>query len=99
MSHLVNHVDAASETCDVCWAFDKAPHIPIAGTSTVSAFNEKIQVDLLFLDDLIAVHGVDVFSRYPPLRLVQSKNPKEAWDVFCAGWLGGLWSSKVCTDG
>ena len=44
-SHSANHVDAALETCDVCRAFDKAPH---AGTSAVSTFNEKVPVDLLF---------------------------------------------------
>ena len=46
MSHLVSQVGQVLETCDVCRAFDKAPHIPIAGAATVSAFNEKVQVDL-----------------------------------------------------
>ena len=36
MSHLVNQVDQVLETCDVCRAFDKAPRIPIAGTTSVS---------------------------------------------------------------
>ena len=33
--------------CDVCRAFDSAPPIPVAGTSSVSALNEKRQIDLL----------------------------------------------------
>ena len=76
------------ETCDACRAFDKAPHVPIAGTTTVSSFNKKVQVDLLLLDDPIVVYAMDVFSKYSLLRLAQSENPQEAWGVFCAKWLG-----------
>ena len=42
MSHLVAHVDSVLETCEVCRAFDKAPHLPIAGTSSVSCFNKRV---------------------------------------------------------
>ena len=81
MPHLANRVNQVLETCDVCGAFDKAPHVPIAGTATVSAFNEKVQADLLFLDDLIVAHAMDVFSKY-------SENPQEVWGVSCARLFG-----------
>ena len=90
MSHLANHVDKALETCDVCRASDKAPRIPIAKATTVSACNETVQVDLLFLDDHIVARAMDVFSKYSLLRPAQSENPQEVWDAFCAGWLGAL---------
>ena len=41
---LLRHVEEVVNQCEVCRAFDKAPHFPIAGTATVSAFNEKVQV-------------------------------------------------------
>ena len=50
-SHLVPRVDEVLENCDVCRAFDKAPHVPIAGATTASAFNEKAQAGLPFLGD------------------------------------------------
>ena len=75
-SHLVNFADGALEHCDACKAFEKAPHAPIAGTLRVSMFNEKVQVDLPFLGDLIALHAMDTFSRYSLLLPVQSKNPR-----------------------
>ena len=34
-------------------------HVPLAGTSTVSMFNKKVQVDPMFLGD-IALHVMDV---------------------------------------
>ena len=43
--HLSNFADGATEHSDVRCAFDEAPHVPIAGTSTVSIFNENLQVD------------------------------------------------------
>ena len=57
--HLANYVDDATdvatwtrivnsdealEHCDVGRAFDKAPHVPIAGKSAVSMLNEKSRV-------------------------------------------------------
>ena len=57
-------------------------------------FNEKAQAGLLFLDDLIALHSVDMFSEYTLLLPFQSKNPKEVRDVICGGWLGALGPPK-----
>ena len=83
----------------------------MAGTSIVSRFNEMVQVDLLFLDDIIVVHAMDVFSKCSLLHQVKSKNPQEVWDAFCAGWLGtfgppkstqmdegGEWKNEIWTD-
>ena len=88
MSHLVARVDSVLENCEARRAFDKAPHLPVAGTSSVSCFNERVQVDLLFLDDIIAVHAMDAFPKFSLLQRVKSKNPQEVWDGFCASGLG-----------
>ena len=87
-SHLVNFADEVLEHCDVCDALDKAPHVPIAGASTASVFNEKVQVDLPFSGGPIALQAVDMFPKYSLLPPVQSKNPHKVRDVFCGGWLG-----------
>ena len=47
-AHLLPRVDEAVGQCEVCRASGKAPHAPVAGTSTVSIFNEELLVDLLF---------------------------------------------------
>ena len=57
---LSRHVDEVVSQCDACKAFEKAPHIPISGMPTVSMFNERLQMDLLFLGDIIALHIMDV---------------------------------------
>ena len=82
MSRLVNQAGQVLETCDACKAFDKAPHIPIAGTTTISAFDEKVQVDLLVLDNLVTLHAMDFFLRYSMLLPASSEKSLEAWDAY-----------------
>ena len=61
--HLLRHVDEVLERCDVSRSSDRAPHVPIAGTSAVSMSNEKLQVALLFLADIVALRVMDVFFK------------------------------------
>ena len=60
--HLVNYVDEVLEHCDLCRARDKAPHVPIAGTTTAPMSNETLQVDL-FSEDIIALRASDAYSK------------------------------------
>ena len=57
----MNFSDDVLGHCDACKDFDKAPHDPIAVTSTVSMFNEKVQVDLPSLGALVALHAMGMF--------------------------------------
>ena len=69
--------DGDLEQCEVCRAFDKAPHAPIGGTSTVAMFNGKLQADLLFLGVLIALRAIDLSSKHFLLIPARSKNLQE----------------------
>ena len=68
--------DVARER-EICRAFYVAPAIPVACTPSASSSNEKVQVDLLFLGDLVALSVLDIFSRYSPLVPARPKNPEE----------------------
>ena len=67
---------------EVCRDFDRARHVPIAGTSGVSMSNDKPQVALLSLDDTIALSAMGVFSKYSLVVPARTKNCQEAWGVF-----------------
>ena len=67
--HVGNYVDGVLGRCEVRRAVGKAPHVPIAGTSTVSISNEKLQAGLLFPGGPIASHATDVTSKYSLLIL------------------------------
>ena len=53
---LLQHVGEVVGRRDVCRALDRAPHVPIAGTPTVSMFNEEAQVHPPFPGATIALH-------------------------------------------
>ena len=91
---LIQHVDEVVSQCETCQAFAEAPHLPIAGTSQVAMFNERLQMDLLFFDDIIALHIMDVFSKYSILTRVRPKNPQEVWDAFISSWVGVFGNPK-----
>ena len=43
--------------------------------------------DLLFLDNLVVLHVIDLFSRYSLLAPVRTRNPGEVWDTFRTSWI------------
>ena len=81
--HLLTCADEVLEQREGRRACGKAPHAPIAGTSTVATFYEKLQVELLFLNDITAMRAMGVFSTYFFLIPTHSKNPQEVWGTFC----------------
>ena len=60
----------------------------MAGASAVAMLNGKLQADLLFLGDIIALHATDVFSKYPLIVPFRMKNPQKVRDAFCILWIG-----------
>ena len=68
--------------CGVRRAFDKAPHVPLAGNPAVSMFNGKLLADVLFLAKRIALRAMRVFYQVPPFDTRSSEEPSR-----CSGHL------------
>ena len=81
-------LDEVLEHCEECGAVEKVPHEPVAGTSAVSMFRGKLQVDLSFLGDPVALRATDVFPKNSILIPERSKNPQERRDAFCSLRIG-----------
>ena len=94
MRGLLHYVGEVLGRCEICRASDKAPHVPIAGTSTAAMFNEQVQVDLLFMDEIIALRAMDTVSEYSLFLSVQPETPQEVWEALCGGCLGIFGSPK-----
>ena len=80
-------VGEVASQCNVGVAPDPAPHVPTAGTSSVSASNKKVHVDLLFRGDAISVRAMEVNSLYSLLARVPSKDPLKVWGATAACWV------------
>ena len=87
-THLSASLDEVLAQCEVCQAVDKAPHAPAAGTSTAATFDEKLEADLLFPDDIIALHGTDVIPKYSLSIPARTQNPQEVRGAFCSPAIG-----------
>ena len=48
----------------------------------VAMFNEKLQADVPFLRDVLALHAMDVYSKNSTLAPARPKAPQELWDAF-----------------
>ena len=86
-------LDAAGSVvnlCEVCQVLHKAPHLPIADTSQASALNERLQVDLHFLYDVITLHAMDLFPKYPLLARVLPNDPLEVWGASATSQIAAL---------
>ena len=60
-------------------------------------FNEKLQLDLPFLDDIIALHVTDVFPMNSSLTPVRYKKPRGVWDVSSSLQVG-IFGPPECTQ-
>ena len=69
-------------------AFDRAPHVPITGTST-------LRIDQLFPDDIIAPHVMGVFPEFSVVTPLRSDNAQGAWGAF-PGLRVGLFGPTKC---
>ena len=56
---------------------DKVPNVLVVATSTAPMFNGKVQVDLLFLDDIVARRAMDMFPKCSLILRVRPENPQE----------------------
>ena len=58
-----------------------------AGSPSAASCNEKVEVDLAFRDNIIAVQIIDVATRFCQLLHTQSTEPHVAWDAVETGGL------------
>ena len=72
---LLDFVYFAVDQCEVCWAFGKAHRLAVAGASSVSSFCGKLQGDLLFLGDVVALRAMDVRTTVPLPARVRPESP------------------------
>ena len=88
--HLLTYVREVAQEREICRSFDEAPHVPFARTQTVSTFNKEPQAHLLFLEGIIGLRAMDVFSEFSLLISARSGNPREIQGAMCIRGFGFL---------
>ena len=76
---LLDFVGDTVDRSEAQRACDRAPRLPVAGTSMVSSSGEEVQDGPLFLDDVIPLRVAGALSEYSfPVR-VCSESPLMVW--------------------
>ena len=60
---------------EVCRAFNTVPHSPAADTSSETSLNEKLQAELPYSDDAIALHAAGTYPKHALLAQMRPENP------------------------
>ena len=122
LTHILVDVDGANKRlldvtaevagqCGVRQAFDKAAHLPLAGTSSAPPLNEKRQVDLLSLSNVIDLRTMDIYPKNSPSVRVCSRHPLVVSGPFAGSrisdsgrpstirmYAGGEWGNGIPLD-
>ena len=83
---VLNAVGAVTDTCRVCRLWKRPTSRPQATLRQSVHFNEAIQVDLLFVSNLIVLHIVDECIRWSSARVIKSKTVADILSGLLHGW-------------
>ena len=74
---VLREVQSIVDTCRSCREWARRTNKSVVSVSLTSSFNEGIQFDLLFLDDGIVVHLIDLCIRWAQGIFVASREPRD----------------------
>ncbi|CAK0873269.1 unnamed protein product [Prorocentrum cordatum] len=83
---VINMVQDVVDTCTVCREWQRRGEKPVTSLTFTTTFNEGIQFDLLFLDDGIVVHLIDMCIRWAQGLFVKSKEPGDVLPAITHIW-------------
>ena len=87
---LLEPAGSVAQQCEVPRALHEDPHWPVAGAPMVSSFYEKVQVGLLFADDVDALRAMGMCSKNSLLVRVRSEGPSEGRGSVAVSKMAGL---------
>lgn len=91
-------IDAARDvvsTCRVCRTWSRPAHRAQATLRLSTAFNDTVQVDLLFIDTLIVLHMCDECLRWSAAKAIADKKPSTMLSAMVEIWFGIFGAPRV----
>ena len=67
---------SVADECDVCASAGEVPHLPVAGASTASDLNEKVQAELLSVDNSSSRSPSEVWGAFAAPWITVSGKPR-----------------------
>ena len=79
--------ESVCDTCRICRAWQKPSSKAMGHLSQSEQFNERVQLDLLFVGDYIILHLCDEATRFSVAEIVSSKEPDELLKAIKHSWI------------
>ena len=84
---ILNMVPSIIDTCDICRSWQRVGPRSVASTRLPQAFNQEVQIDLLFFKTKVILHCIDACTRWSSVQLLPNREYSSIIDGFAACWL------------
>ena len=75
------------DTCRICRAWKKPGIKSMSHLNQSEAFNERVQVDILYVDEWIIVHLCDECTRFSMAEIINSREPADILQSIRNSWI------------
>ena len=83
---VLDQIEGVTDTCRICRLWKRPTHKSIASTRLSTSFNETVQVDLLFIEDLVILHALDECTRWSSAVTIPSKRTADVLSALISSW-------------
>ena len=83
---VLSLVKATVDTCVVCRSWQRPGPRAVTSSSMPVRFNETVQVDILFVFNKMALHIIDVCTRFSQALILPSRSAEEILHCLQTGW-------------
>ena len=84
---VLSLIPSVIDTCDVCRSWQRVGPKSVASARVPEAFNQEVQVDLLFYKDHVLLHCIDACIRWSSVIKIPNREHISILEGFATGWL------------
>ena len=74
---VLDAIEGVVDTCKICRLWKRPTAKSVASLRLSTAFNETVQIDLLFIEQMIVLHAIDECTRWSAGMALKSKKPAD----------------------
>ena len=84
---VLSQVKDVCDTCRICRAWAKPTSKAMSHLTQAQNFNERVQIDLLFVGSWTITHMIDEATRFSMAEIAKSREPAEILSTIKRGWI------------
>ena len=85
--NVLSKIKDVCDTCRICRSWTRPTSKAMSHLTQASGFNERVQLDLLFIDTYIIVHLCDEATRFSMAEVIKTKEPTDILSGIKKAWV------------